>query len=209
MIFNYDKENGTFNNSKNLSNAKQSVIDFFTKKQDIKKDYILTDKDKDFFKRFRETFSDEQISGNSEKDVAYAKQLVDQYADQKQGIYDLIEAKGLLGVTEANLADAQSTTIQGTTKFRAALTSVGNVIKSVGASMLNMGISMVASWAIGKGIELIDNYVHRSENLIKASEEAKDAIDSTFKSFEDGNTSIKDMASGLSDSTEQIKTTSI
>ena len=132
MIFNYDKENGTFNNSKNLSNAKQSVIDFFTKKQDIKKDYILTDKDKDFFKRFRETFSDEQISGNSEKDVAYAKQLVDQYADQKQGIYDLIEAKGLLGVTEANLADAQSTTIQGTTKFRAALTSVGNVIKSVG-----------------------------------------------------------------------------
>lgn len=115
MIFNYDKENGTFNNSKNLSDVKQSIIDFFTKKQDIKKNYVLTDKDNDFFKRFRETFSSDQISGSSEKDVAYAKQLVDQYADQKQGIYDLIEAKGLLGVTEANLADAQSTTIQGMT----------------------------------------------------------------------------------------------
>ena len=95
MIFNYDKENGTFNNSKNLSDVKQSIIDFFTKKQDIKKNYVLTDKDNDFFKRFRETFSSDQISGSSEKDVTYAKQLVDQYADQKQGIYDLIEAKGL------------------------------------------------------------------------------------------------------------------
>ena len=187
MIFNYDKENGTFNNSKNLSDVKQSIIDFFTKKQDIKKNYVLTDKDNDFFKRFRETFSSDQISGSSEKDVAYAKQLVDQYADQKQGIYDLIEAKGLLGVTEANLADAQSTTIQGITKFQSVAKSAATAVKSFVGTLGNMAITMAASWAIGKAIEGIDYLIHYDENIIKAGQEAKDSIDSTFKSFEEGN----------------------
>lgn len=207
MIFNYDKENGTFNNSKNLSDAKQSIIDFFTKKQDIKKNYVLTDKDNDFFKRFRETFSSDQISGSSEKDVAYAKQLVDQYADQKQGIYDLIEAKGLLGVTEANLADAQSTTIQGMTKFQSVAKSAVTAVKSFVGTLGNMAIAMAASWAIGKAIEGIDYLIHYDENIIKAGQEAKDSIDSTFKSFEEGKQSIMDLGSSFGDQTEQIKNT--
>lgn len=207
MIFNYDKENGTFNNSKNLSDVKQSIIDFFTKKQDIKKNYVLTDKDNDFFKRFRETFSSDQISGSSEKDVAYAKQLVDQYADQKQGIYDLIEAKGLLGVTEANLADAQSTTIQGITKFQSVAKSAATAVKSFVGTLGNMAIAMAASWAIGKAIEGIDYLIHYDENIIKAGQEAKDSIDSTFKSFEEGKQSIMDLGSSFGDQTEQIKNT--
>lgn len=207
MIFNYDKENGTFNNSKNLSDVKQSIIDFFTKKQDIKKNYVLTDKDNDFFKRFRETFSSDQISGSSEKDVAYAKQLVDQYADQKQGIYDLIEAKGLLGVTEANLADAQSTTIQGMTKFQYVAKSAVTAVKSFVGTLGNMAIAMAASWAIGKVIEGIDYLYHYDENIIKAGQEAKDSIDSTFKSFEEGKQSIMDLGSSFSNQTEQIKNT--
>lgn len=207
MIFNYDKENGTFNNSKNLSDVKQSIIDFFTKKQDIKKNYVLTDKDNDFFKRFRETFSSDQISGSSEKDVAYAKQLVDQYADQKQGIYDLIEAKGLLGVTEANLADAQSTTIQGMTKFQFVAKSAVTAVKSFVGTLGNMAIAMAASWAIGKAIEGIDYLIHYDENIIKAGQEAKDSIDSTFKSFEEGKQSIMDLGSSFGNQTEQIKNT--
>lgn len=207
MIFNYDKENGTFNNSKNLSDVKQSIIDFFTKKQDIKKNYVLTDKDNDFFKRFRETFSSDQISGSSEKDVAYAKQLVDQYADQKQGIYDLIEAKGLLGVTEANLADAQSTTIQGMTKFQSVAKSAVTAVKSFVGTLGNMAIAMAASWAIGKAIEGIDYLIHYDENIIKAGQEAKDSIDSTFKSFEESKQSIMDLGSSFGNQTEQIKNT--
>lgn len=207
MIFNYDKENGTFNNSKNLSDVKQSIIDFFTKKQDIKKNYVLTDKDNDFFKRFRETFSSDQISGSSEKDVAYAKQLVDQYADQKQGIYDLIEAKGLLGVTEANLADAQSTTIQGMTKFQSVAKSAVTAVKSFVGTLGNMAIAMAASWAIDKAIEGIDYLIHYDENIIKAGQEAKDSIDSTFKSFEEGKQSIMDLGSSFGNQTEQIKNT--
>lgn len=206
MIFNYDKENGTFNNSKNLSDVKQSIIDFFTKKQDIKKNYVLTDKDNDFFKRFKETFSSDQISGSNEK-VAYAKQLVDQYADQKQGIYDLIEAKGLLGVTEANLADAQSTTIQGMTKFQYVAKSAVTAVKSFVGTLGNMAIAMAASWAIGKAIEGIDYLIHYDENIIKAGQEAKDSIDSTFKSFEEGKQSIMDLGSSFDNQTEQIKNT--
>lgn len=207
MIFNYDKENGTFNNSKNLSDVKQSIIDFFTKKQDIKKNYVLTDKDNDFFKRFRETFSSDQISGSSEKDVAYAKQLADQYADQKQGIYDLIEAKGLLGVTEANLADAQSITIQGMTKFQSVAKSAVTAVKSFIGTLGNMAIAMAASWAIGKAIEGIDYLIHYDENIIKAGQEAKDSIDNTFKSFEEGKQSIMDLGSSFGNQTEQIKNT--
>lgn len=207
MIFNYDKENGTFNNSKNLSDVKQSIIDFFTKKQDIKKNYVLTDKDNDFFKRFRETFSSDQISGSSEKDVAYAKQLVDQYADQKQGIYDLIEAKGLLGVTEANLADAQSTTIQGMTKFQSVAKSAVTAVKSFVGTLGNMGIAMVASWAVGKIIEGLIDLAHYDENIIKAGQEAKESIDNTFNSFEEGQQKVTDLATKFADSTDQIKTT--
>lgn len=107
----------------------------------------------------------------------------------------------------ANFADSQKQVIQGVTKFRAALTSVGSVIKSVGASMLNMGIAMAASWAIGKAIEGIDYLIHYDENIIKAGQEAKDSIDSTFKSFEEGKQSIMDLGSSFGNQTEQIKNT--
>ena len=107
----------------------------------------------------------------------------------------------------ANFADSQKQVIQDVTKFRAALTSVGSVIKSVGASMLNMGIAMAASWAIGKAIEGIDYLIHYDENIIKAGQEAKDSIDSTFKSFEEGKQSIMDLGSSFGNQTEQIKNT--
>lgn len=107
----------------------------------------------------------------------------------------------------ANFADSQKQVIQGTTKFKATLTSVGSVIKSVGASMLNMGIAMAASWAIGKAIEGIDYLIHYDENIIKAGQEAKDSIDSTFKSFEEGKQSIMDLGSSFGDQTDQIKNT--
>lgn len=108
----------------------------------------------------------------------------------------------------ANFADSQKQVIQGVTKFRAALTSVGSVIKSVGASMLNMGIAMAASWVIGKVIEGIDYLYHYDENIIKAGQKAKDSIDSTFKSFEEGKQKISDAASSFSDSEKEIQNTS-
>lgn len=207
MIFNYDKETGSLNNGENLSNLKQEIVDFFTKKQDIVKPYSLTKGDNDFFAAYKTKITPDEINSNSENAIELTKKLANQYSDCAGAIEKIIEEEGLLGVTESNLAKAQSTTIQGITKFRAALTSVGSVIKSVGASMLNMGIAMVASWAVGKVIEGIDYLYHYDENIIKAGQEAKDSIDSTFKSFEEGKQSIMDLGSSFSNQTEQIKNT--
>ncbi len=207
MIFNYDKETGSLNNGENLSNLKQEIVDFFTKKQDIVKPYSLTKGDNDFFAAYKTKITPDEINSNSENAIDLTKKLANQYSDCAGAIEKIIEEEGLLGVTESNLAKAQSTTIQGVTKFRAALTSVGSVIKSVGASMLNMGIAMVASWAVGKIIEGLIDLAHYDENIIKAGQEAKDSIDSTFKSFEEGKQSIMDLGSSFGDQTEQIKNT--
>lgn len=191
MIFNYDKETGTLNNGENLSNLKQEIVDFFTKKQDVVKPYSLTKGDSDFFAAYKAKITPDEINSNSENAIELTKKLANQYSDCAGAIEKIIEEEGLLGVTESNLAKAQSTTIQGVTKFRAALTSVGSVIKSVGASMLNMGIAMVASWAVGKVIEGLINLAHYDENIIKAGQEAKESIDNTFKSFEEGQQPLK------------------
>lgn len=207
MIFNYDKETGTLNNGENLSNLKQEIVDFFTKKQDVVKPYSLTKGDSDFFAAYKAKITPDEINSNSENAIELTKKLANQYSDCAGAIEKIIEEEGLLGVTESNLAKAQSTTIQGVTKFRAALTSVGSVIKSVGASMLNMGIAMVASWAVGKVIEGLINLAHYDENIIKAGQEAKESIDNTFKSFEEGQQKVTDLATKFADSTDQIKTT--
>jgi len=207
MIFNYDKETGSLNNGENLSNLKQEIVDFFTKKQDIVKPYSLTKGDNDFFAAYKTKITPDEINSNSENAIDLTKKLANQYSDCAGAIEKIIEEEGLLGVTESNLAKAQSTTIQGVTKFRAALTSVGSVIKSVGASMLNMGIAMVASWAVGKIIEGLIDLAHYDENIIKAGQEAKESIDNTFNSFKEGQQKVTDLATKFADSTDQIKTT--
>lgn len=207
MIFNYDKETGSLNNGENLSNLKQEIVDFFTKKQDIVKPYSLTKGDNDFFAAYKTKITPDEINSNSENAIELTKKLANQYSDCAGAIEKIIEEEGLLGVTESNLAKAQSTTIQGVTKFRTALTSVGSVIKSVGASMLNMGIAMAASWAIGKIIEGLIDLAHYDENIIKAGQEAKESIDNTFNSFEEGQQKVTDLATKFADSTDQIKTT--
>lgn len=207
MIFNYDKETGSLNNGENLSNLKQEIVDFFTKKQDIVKPYSLTKGDNYFFAAYKTKITQDEINSNSENAIELTKKLANKYSDCAEAIEKIIEEEGLLGVTESNLAKAQSTTIQGVTKFRAALTSVGSVIKSVGASMLNMGIAMVASWAVGKIIEGLIDLAHYDENIIKAGQEAKESIDNTFNSFEEGQQKVTDLATKFADSTDQIKTT--
>lgn len=207
MIFNYDKETGSLNNGENISNLKQEIVDFFTKKQDIVKPYSLTKGDNDFFAAYKTKITPDEINSNSENAIELTKKLANQYSDCAGAIEKIIEEEGLLGVTESNLAKAQSTTIQGVTKFRAALTSVGSVIKSVGASMLNMGIAMVASWAVGKIIEGLIDLAHYDENIIKVGQEAKESIDNTFNSFEEGQQKVTDLATKFADSTDQIKTT--
>lgn len=206
MIFNYDKTEGTFNNGKNLSEFWESIKDFFTKKQDVVKNYNPTNNEQEYFKRLINDIPKEaDLSSDEYKNLAstWANEL-------DEGNNKLIEYNSnteLGSQNLANFAQSQQTVIQGTTKFGAALKTAGNVAKTFVGTLGNMAIAMAASWAIGKVIEGIDYLYHYDENIIKAGQEAKDSIDSTFKSFEEGKQSIMDLGSSFSNQTEQIKNT--
>ena len=207
MIFNYDRDSNKLGSNKdNLKGALASVKDFFTKKQDIVKNYNPTQKENEYFSRLQDlTKHGEDLT--SEKSIELAHTWAEEL-DSGNGKLIEYNSNVELGAQKiTDYAHSQQQVTQGVTKFRAALTSVGSVIKSVGASMLNMGIAMAASWAIGKVIEGIDYLIHYDENIIKAGQEAKDSIDSTFKSFEEGKQSIMDLGSSFGDQTEQIKNT--
>lgn len=208
MIFNYDKETKKLGgNGSNLRNALTEVKDFFFKKQDIEQPYNLSKNELSFFDRLKKEFSESQLNGSAEDSKDMMIKLAEEITGADSSLVKYIQDTEVASVSQAGFAQSQKTVIQGTTKFRAALTSVGGVIKSVGASMLNMGITMVASWAIGKVFEAIDDYRHRSENLIKEGQEAKDAIDSAFKDYESKKQSVMDLGSSFGNQTEQIKNT--
>lgn len=207
MIFNYDRDSNKLGSNKdNLKGALASVKDFFTKKQDIVKNYNPTQKENEYFSRLQDlTKQGEDLT--SEKSIELAHTWAEEL-DSGNGKLIEYNSNVELGAQKiTDYAHSQQQVTQGVTKFRAALTSVGSVIKSVGASMLNMAIAMAASWAIGKAIEGIDYLIHYDENIIKAGQEAKDSIDSTFKSFEEGKQSIMDLGSSFGNQTEQIKNT--
>lgn len=208
MIFNYDKETKKLGgNGSNLRNALTEVKDFFFKKQDIEQPYNLSKNELSFFDRLKKEFSESQLNGSAEDSKDMMIKLAEEITGADSSLVKYIQDTEVASVSQAGFAQSQKTVIQGVTKFRAALTSVGSVIKSVGASMLNMGIAMVASWAVGKIIEGLIDLAHYDENIIKAGQEAKESIDNTFNSFKEGQQKVTDLATKFADSTDQIKTT--
>ncbi len=77
--------------------------------------------------------------------------------------------------------------LQTVGKTTAATTSAMSSLKSIGGSILstfgNMAISFAVFSAISAAIKGIDNYIHKSENLIKAGEEVHASIQTTYKDF--------------------------
>lgn len=208
MIFNYDKETKKLGgNGSNLRNALTEVKDFFFKKQDIEQPYNLSKNELSFFDRLKKKNSESQLNGSAEDSKDMMIKLAEEITGADSSLVKYIQDTEVASVSQAGFAQSQKTVIQGVTKFRAALTSVGSVIKSVGASMLNMGIAMAASWAVGKIIEGLIDLAHYDENIIKAGQEAKESIDNTFNSFEEGQQKVTDLATKFAESTDQIKTT--
>ena len=208
MIFNYDKETKKLGgNGSNLRNALTEVKDFFFKKQDIEQSYNLSKNELSFFDRLKKEFSESQLNGSAENSKDMMIKLAEETTGADSSLVKYIQDTEVASVSQAGFAQSQKTVIQGVTKFRAALTSVGSVIKSVGASMLNMGIAMAAFWAVGKIIEGLIDLAHYDENIIKAGQEAKESIDNTFNSFEEGQQKVTDLATKFAESTDQIKTT--
>lgn len=208
MVFNYDKATGKVGSNKNnLENALTELKDFFLKKQDIEKPYTLSKDEYSFFERMKKELSDSQLNGSAEDSKDAMLQLAEEITGADSSLVKYIQDTDVASVSQVGFAQSQKTVIQGTTKFSAVMKTAGGVAKSFVATLGSMAVAAAASWAIGKAIEGIDYLIHYDENIIKAGQEAKDSIDSTFKSFEEGKQSIMDLGSSFSDQTEQIKNT--
>lgn len=208
MVFNYDKATGKVGSNKNnLENALTEVKDFFLKKQDIEKPYTLSKDEYSFFERMKKELSDSQLNGSAEDSKDAMLQLAEEITGADSSLVKYIQDTDVASVSQVGFAQSQKTVIQGTTKFSAVMKTAGGVAKSFVATLGSMAVAAAAAWAIGKVIEGIDYLYHYDENIIKAGQEAKDSIDSTFKSFEEGKQSIMDLGSSFGDQTEQIKNT--
>ena len=208
MVFNYDKATGKVGSNKNnLENALTEVKDFFLKKQDIEKPYTLSKDEYSFFERMKKELSDSQLNGSAEDSKDAMLQLAEEITGADSSLVKYIQDTDVASVSQVGFAQSQKTVIQGTTKFSAVMKTAGGVAKSFVATLGSMAVAAAAAWAIGKTIEGIDYLYHYDENIIKAGQEAKDSIDSTFKSFEEGKQSIMDLGSSFGNQTEQIKNT--
>lgn len=208
MVFNYDKATGKVGSNKNnLENALTEVKDFFLKKQDIEKPYTLSKDEYSFFERMKKELSDSQLNGSAEDSKDAMLQLAEEITGADSSLVKYIQDTDVASVSQVGFAQSQKTVIQGTTKFSAVMKTAGGVAKSFVATLGSIAVAAAAAWAIGKVIEGIDYLYHYDENIIKAGQEAKDSIDSTFKSFEEGKQSIMDLGSSFGDQTEQIKNT--
>lgn len=208
LIFNYDKESGKLGeNSENLKKSWQDIKDFFTKKQDITQRYSMSENEKNAFVAIKERLSQAQLSDDSEENRQRIANVFEEFTGANSALVEYAQNTKVAEISQESFVQSQSKVVQGTTKFSAALKTAGGIAKSFVATLGSMAVAAAAAWAIGKVFEGIDYLIHYDENIIKAGQEAKDSIDSTFKSFEEGKQSIMDLGSSFGNQTEQIKNT--
>lgn len=208
MIFNYDNNSNKIEgNKENLKDAATSIKDFFTKKQDIVKNYNPTKKENEYFSRLQELSKQgEDLTSKESIELAHTWAEELDSGNGKLVTYNSNVELGAQKITD--YAHSQQTVITGTTKFGAALKTAGGVAKSFIATLGSMAIAIAAAWAIGKVFEGIDYLWHYNENIIKAGQEAKESIDSTVSGIQKQQKSISDLSSKYSDSTtKEINTT--
>lgn len=208
LIFNYDKESGKLGgNSENLKKSWQDIKDFFTKKQDITQRYSISENEKNAFAAIKERLSQAQLSDDSEENRQRIANVFEEFTGANSALVEYAQNTKVAEISQESFVQSQSKVVQGTTKFSAVMKTASGIAKSFVATLGNMAVAAAASWAIGKVFEGIDYLIHYDENIIKAGQEAKDSIDSTFKSFEEGKQSIMDLGSSFGNQTEQIKNT--
>lgn len=208
LIFNYDKESGKLGgNSENLKKSWQDIKDFFTKKQDITQRYSISENEKNAFAAIKERLSQAQLSDDSEENRQRIANVFEEFTGANSALVEYAQNTKVAEISQESFVQSQSKVVQGTTKFSAVMKTASGIAKSFVATLGSMAVAAAAAWAIGKVIEGIDYLYHYDENIIKAGQEAKDSIDSTFKSFEEGKQSIMDLGSSFGNQTEQIKNT--
>lgn len=90
------------------------------------------------------------------------------------------------------------------TFFQKAVKKTGTVLKSLGGTLASMAIMWAASELISLAIKGIDTLIHKSENAIKAAEEAQDAIKSIKSDLDSMNKTIEDSAARFAELSEGV-----
>ena len=118
-------------------------------------------------------------------------------------------AKSQMTVSEA-MASYQShveSTSKSTSKFSSFTSKAGSLLKSFGAGLANMGMGMLAGFAIDGAITLLDNIINYQDKLIEKGVNAKSSIDDTMSSFSEGKTTLDNLGKSFASNADDIKNT--
>lgn len=197
MIFNHDKNN----------NLVEMFRDFF-KTPTTSSSRTLNPIEQEIFDKI-EKYSDEN-------GFKYSKETVNAWMfgkdeSQLSDLKTFFEKNPMENWTADNFTNSIAQATKGTSKFKATLSSVGSVAKTalgtVGNILLSTGISMAISAAISGLMKLGDYIINYKENIIKAGDAAKEAIDNSFNSFSDSQNSVLDLGNSFSSANKDIKST--
>lgn len=196
MIVNYDRDSGKWTTfvdrfKKEPKEVSSAVNELFgkasenTKLSDLLKDHY----DKD---TFQDSDFNEWVEGLGEWVEGLGEQAT-----------EAITASDALEQYRTHIQDAANNTSVFSNMAKAA----GGVLKSLGSAALNAGIEMAITFALQQAITLISDYIHKTENLIKAGEEAKSSIKESYSSYSDLQSSVMDLGKSYADSADEIETT--
>lgn len=145
----------------------------------------------DAIKKYNEVFEDAKNSCTDIADEAVRAQNAQaaalaaaeqQYGKLNQATYTLIRSSGNAAVSADDLSAALNSQKKST------------LGASIAATALNAGITILTSIALNVLITAISNAVHKTEDLIKAGQAARDTVESISSEFEDNASTIESAA---------------
>ena len=119
----------------------------------------------------------------------------------KKYVQSMNEAGKELGT----FGDAQQAVTTRTTLLSGALKKGTNIAKLFGSTLISMGVSMLASFAVGKIIEGIRWLFTYHQRTIKAGEEAKNRIKEQTNAYDEQAKAINELGKSLSGQKEDYK----
>lgn len=127
-------------------------------------------------------------------------EVIDETRDSTQqltsvsnGVSNAVES---VGVAMQQSGQQATQNVKGIKGVGVALKSMfsASSLATVGMSVLNAGIVALGSYLLGKGVQAIDNYVHRYENLVKKSQEAQQETQAKISSIKEEKSHLKSLA---------------
>ena len=159
---------------------------------------------------------DTQILNNIQKRISLESQLANKvdwsnYINSHNSASESM--KGFLTNTdyaEKSLANYQvylEKTGNTTSRFSSFTSKAGSLLKTFGAGLANMGMGMLAGFAIDGVITVLDNIINYQDKLIEKGEDAKSSIDDTMSSFSEGKSTLDDLGKSFASNADNIKNT--